>query len=133
MDENLKQLVRHMRNETCPKKVLDEVQRRRRTATQKPATFRYALVIAAAAVILCVVTFWPPLVDTKVHTAHKQATPRTNPERKRIAREAEGALGYIGAVLLDAGTHSGNTILKEAVLPIQNSLQTAKKKITDQI
>jgi hypothetical protein len=51
----------------------------------------------------------------------------------RAAQQAETALGCLGAALRDAGARSEEVILKAAVPPLRNSLQTAKNKIVNHI
>ena len=135
MDESLQRLARELRRETCPQRVLDEVARRISTPTRPPARsrFRYALAaLTAGAALLCGIVI---LRRPEGGNAQRQTVPvpPTGTDSRQVALQAEGALGYVGSILRDAGARSGHVILKGAVPPLRNSLETAKKKTLDRI
>lgn len=133
MDENLKRLARELRKETCPQSVIDKVEQLRSAAGRSAVRFRHALAgIGAGLAVLCALAVWQ-LPDGGDPLRIVEPARHANLESARIVREVEGSLGYIGAVLLNAGARSGNIILKETVGPMQNSLLTAKNKIKHQI
>jgi len=129
MQEDLKRLARELRQETCPRRVIDEVRRRIAAETPLPRRLRYAIPVAlAGTAILCGLLVrsqlaggnagqQPELVDQQAHS------------RMQVARQAESALGFIGTVLLDAGAHSETVISDRAISPLCNGLETAKNKI----
>lgn len=133
MDEDLQQLARELRKETCPQRVLDEVARRISTQTPAPGRFRHAIAAGlAAAIVLCgfVLWRWPggggsPRAS---QLAQKEAISRV-----QVARQAEGTLAYIGQVMAHASAHSQRVILNDAVPPLRNSFETAKNKIMNRI
>ena len=131
MDEDLQQLARELRKETCPQRVLDEVARR--ISAQTPPRFRYAIAAAlAASVVLCGIALWRwPFGGGSPRpskVAQKEAI-----DRAQVARQAEGSLAYIGQVMVHAGAHSERVILNDAVPQLRNSLETAKNKIMNSI
>lgn len=129
MDEDLQRLARELRQETCPQRVLDEVARRLSAQARRPRRWGYALAGAAAGLaLLCGVALWrrPAGGDTQRH-ADRALSGRM--DSAQIAEQAEGALGYIGQILLEAGSHSEGVILKGAVPPLRSSLETVKNKI----
>jgi hypothetical protein len=129
MQEDLPRLTRELRKETCPRRVIDEVVRGIAAETPPPTGFRYVIPAALAGIaILCGLLVrsqlpggragrQPELVEQQAHV------------RVQVAREAESALGLIGTVLLDAGSHSETLISDRAITPLRNGLETAKNKI----
>jgi hypothetical protein len=133
MHEDLQQLARELRKETCPQRVLDEVARRISTQTPRPNRFPYAIAAAlAAAVVLCGIALlrWPSGGNSQRSSelAERQAI-----ERVQIARQAEGTLAYVGQVMVHASAHSEQVILNRAVPQLRNSFETAKNKIMNRI
>ena len=106
MQPDLPRLIRALKKETCPPRVLDEVQRR--LAAERPSLrrLRFAIPIATAGLALaCCLTVWR--WNAVEHARQKAALAELNArERARTVNEAEGALGYVGSVLLQAGAHS---------------------------
>lgn len=133
MHEDLQQLARELRKETCPQRVLDEVARRISAQAPRPNPFRYAIATAfAAAVVLCGLGLW------RWHTGGgspqaSQIAQEENIDRAQIARQAEGTLAYIGQIMVNASAHSEQVILNDAVPPLRNSFETAKNKIMNRI
>jgi hypothetical protein len=133
MDENLPRLGRELRKETCPQRVLDEVARRIAAQATAPSRFRSAVpALAVGLALLCVLAVWRWSAGGKVERGPKLAA---NPalDHARIAEQAEGALGFIGSILLDAGAHSETVISKRAIPPLRNSLETARNKIVNRL
>ncbi len=133
MHEDLQRLTRELRKETCPQRVLEEVARRISAQSPQPSRLRYALAGALAGLILlCGLALWqwPPGRDG--HERLQQAA-GSKIDNAQIAEQAEGALGCIGRVLLDAGSQSEKVILQGAVPPLRDSLETAKNKIVNHI
>jgi hypothetical protein len=131
MDENLKRLVEELRNETCPQRVLDEVARR--LPRNAPSRLRIELAVAiVAAVVLSGLALWRLPADRTAHEKPNAGSPVAM-DSARTAQQAKVALGCLGAALREAGTRSEEVILKTAVPPLRNSLQTAKNKIINHI
>jgi hypothetical protein len=131
MDENLKRLVEELRHETCPQRVLDEVARR--LPRNAPSRLRIEFAVAVvAAVVLSLLALWRLPADRMAHEKPNAGSPVAM-NSARAAQQAEVALGYLGAALRDAGARSEEIILKTAVPPLRNSLQTAKNKIINHI
>jgi len=144
MHEDLQQLARELRKETCPPRVLDEVARRISAQAPPPSPFRYGIAAALAAlVVLCGIALWRwprgEGAPRASEVAQKEALLRQKHyggqaiDRAQIARQAEGTLAYIGQVMVHASAHSERVILNEAVPPLRNSLETAKNKIMNSI
>jgi hypothetical protein len=131
MDENLKSLVEELRRETCPQRVLDDVARR--LPRNAPSRFRMEFAVAiAAAVVLSGLALWLLPPDRIPHQKPNAGSPVAM-DSARPAQQARVALGCLGAALRDAGARSEGVILKTAVPPLRNSLQTAKNKIINNI
>jgi hypothetical protein len=144
MDENLQQLTRDLRKETCPQRVLDEVARRISAQPPAPNRFRYAIAGALTAlIVLGGIALWrwpidkgsppaPQLVQTDALLRQKHYGGQAI-NRALVARQAEGTLAYIGQVMVHAGAHSEKVILNETVPQLRNSFETAKNKIMNRI
>jgi len=133
MDQDLQRLTDELRNEKCPQRVIDEVRRRiaRRPRPHSLGVFKIASVTAVLALVCSLAVWHRPARGPTAH-ALKQAA-RTKPQSAQVARETEDALGYIGVILLDAGTHTRDILLNQAVPPLRNSLTTAKNKLLNHI
>jgi len=133
MHEDLQQLARELRKETCPQRVLDEVARRVSAQAPPPNRLRYGIAAAlAASVVLCGIALlrWP-IGRGSPHApevAQKEAI-----DRVRVARQVQGTFAYIGQVMVDASAHSERVILNDAVPQLRNSFETAKNKIMNSI
>jgi hypothetical protein len=133
MDENLLGLARELRKETCPQRVLDEVARRICAQVSPRSPLRYGIPVAVAgAVLLCGLAVWRWPTGGSVER-HPKLVAVATLDRAQIAQQAEGALGFIGGILLDATTHSQTVIFNRAVPPLRNSLEIAKNKIIHRI
>lgn len=131
MQEDLRQLARELRQETCPRRVIDQAVRRIAAETPPPSPLRDAIPVAlvlAGAVLLCGLLVRSRLTGDdagqQLQWAEQQAQ-----RRMQVARQAESALGLIGTLLLDAGAHSETVISDRVIPPLRNGLQTAKNKI----
>ena len=131
MQEDLSQLARELRKETCPRRVLDEVERQ--ISKSAPIRLRLALFCAVAGFVLVgclIIWLWQ---------VNKNARPRValvehpKPDRAQVANEAEIALSLMGSVLLDASAHSEKIISDRAVPPLRNSIEIARNKIVHRI
>lgn len=128
MSQDLSRLTRALREEKCPQRVLDEVERR--ISQSAPRRFRWALPLAVAAVVLVVAGFfvWQGRID---RTAPRQAkgsmSPQSNPAQ--IASQTENALNLMGSVLIDAGARSERIIVAQAVPPLRDGIETARNQI----
>src|SRR5262245_2438203 len=120
MDEDLQQLARELRKETCPQRVLDEVARRISAQTPPPNHFHYRFATAlAASVVLCSIVLWrwPVGRSSQPVTEVVQTKPI---DRVQVARQVEGTFAYIGQVMVDASAHSQRVILNDAVPQLRN-------------
>jgi hypothetical protein len=131
MDENLKRLVEELRHETCPQRVLDEVARRLPRHARSRLRIEFAVAVVAA-LVLSGLGLWRLPADRITHAKPNAGSPVAR-DSARAAQQAEVALGCLGAALRNAGARSEEVILKTAVPPLRNSLQTAKNKITNHI
>jgi hypothetical protein len=129
MDEDLQRLVRQLREDVCPQRVRDEVARRISRQPSPPSRFRFATTIAIAALVLlgCLV-LWQRTADNPIKR-QPQLAQQSSLDRAQVVAQAEGALGIIGDVLLDAGAHSEKAIIKGTLPPLRNSFETTKDKI----
>ena len=135
MPQDLPGLAHELRKETCPRRVIDETERRIAAETSRPSRFRFVIPVAlAASVLVC------GLLLVRSWRAGGKASSGRQPElvaqqahgRVQAARDTETALGLIGTVLLDAGVHSQTVISDRAIPPLRNGFQTAKNKIMRQ-
>jgi hypothetical protein len=85
-------------------------------------------VAVAAAVVLGGLALWRLPADRLTHPKPNAGSP-VELDSARAAQQAQVALGCLGAALRDAGARSEEIILKSAVPPLRNSLQTAKNVI----
>jgi len=133
MHEDLQQLARELKKETCPQRVLDEVARRISAQATQPNRFRYGIAAAlAASVVLCGLSLlrWP---RGGGFPRASEVAPKEIIDRALVVRQAEGTLAYIGQVMVHASAHSEKVILNDAVPPLRDSLETAKNKIVIRI
>jgi hypothetical protein len=129
MQQDLSRLTRELKNETCPQRVRDEVQRRISARASSPRWVRPGIPLAAAGLMLvCGISVWHWQAERNAKRQAELAQLALR-DHVQIAQEAEGALGLIGSVLANAGAHSGKVIYDRAVPPLRNSLQTANNKI----
>src|SRR5436305_802816 len=122
MPEDLQRLARNLRNESCPRRVLDEALRRIAAETAPPSPHPYFPRAAlAGSLLLCGLFVWWQLAgrNTGRQTQFVQQQPQTQAQaRTQVARQAETALALIGTVLLDAGSHSQTVIYNHAISPL---------------
>jgi len=129
MQEDLRELTRALRNESCPRRVIDGALRRIEAERPQPGWLPYAITGALAALVfVCGLLVWSRLEGGKAGRQREMAEQQAH-ARKQAARQAETALGIIGTVLLDAGAHSETVISDRAIPPLRNGLETAKNKI----
>lgn len=133
MDENLQRLARQLRMEKCPSAVLENVksriaQRRKagRPLGSRPVVFAFCMTVLMAGLI---VWRWP----NRDIQENAPAIVSSQPDRARVVHEAGVALGYIGAVLLEAGQHTESVLLNEAVPPLRTGFEKARKSIESRL
>ena len=129
MQQDLSQLTRELRKETCPQQVHDEVQRQISARGSARGWLHYALPAGAAAVVLaCCVWIWHWPTDGNARLKAESAE-RASRGRAQTASQAANALEFVGYIMADAGARSEKVISDQAVPPLRNSFQTAKNKI----
>jgi hypothetical protein len=129
MDEDLQQLVHELRQEVCPRWVHDKVARR--IISQRPATGRRRFTFALATVALvafCCLAIWRWPSGRRPAQQPQWAGPPTT-DRTLVVAQAEEVLGFMGSIMIDAGAYSEQVVLKGAVPPLQNHLETTRDKI----
>ena len=133
MHEDLQQLARELRKETCPQRVLDEVARRISVESPSPNRFPYRIAAALGALaVLCGIFLWRWPAGKESHSA-SEIVQSDAIDRGLVVRQAEGTLAYIGQVMVQAREHSEKVILNDAVPQLRNSYETAKNKIMNRI
>jgi hypothetical protein len=133
MDEDLQQLARELRKETCPERVLDEVARRISAQRPPPNRFRYRIAAGlAASVALCSIALWR-WPSREGSAPAPEVASKEVVDRVQVARQAEGTLEYIGQVMVHASAHSEKVILNDAVPQLRDSFETAKDKLMNHI
>jgi hypothetical protein len=133
MDENLQRLVRALREEKCPRRVHDAVARDIAAQRATAGRFRPALALATVMVIvLACVAIWR-WTAADAPQSRPQLVEQSPRDAMQIVAQAEGALGFIGHILIEVGAHSETAISQEAVSPLRNSLENTKQKISQLI
>lgn len=133
MHEDVQLLIRELRAEKCPPRVLESVARRRARRPTPPRRLRTASAVAAVCIValLAAVMVWRrPNRDA---VSPSQAFVSHRAQQVRVAEEAAAALGYIGNVLLEAAKHTQNTLLHEAIPPLRSGFEAAGKTIENKI
>jgi hypothetical protein len=128
MQEDLRQLARELRKETCPRRVIDMAVRTIAAEAPAPSRLHYAFPISLA-LLLCFLQVRSRLTS---HNAYQQPqlVEQQAQSRVQVARQAETALSLIGTALLNASAQSETVISNRAIPPLRNGLQTAKNKIS---
>jgi hypothetical protein len=106
----------------------------RRIAREKTGRFRLASGWGVAFLALLVALGawqWHAGRDARRRAVELEAKARA--DRARVATETAGALGYVGQILLEVAAQSQNSILKEAIPPLRESLKTTKNKVINHI
>jgi anti-sigma factor RsiW len=133
MQKDLSRLTRELQKETCPCRVLDEVQRRVGRRDSSRAWLRCAIPAATAALMLAVgVLIWRWESEQNARLA-RESPARLALDRVRVANQAADALELIGSIAARAGVQSQKAISDRAVPPLRNSLQAAENKIIHHI
>jgi hypothetical protein len=134
MDDQLQRLARELRDETCPRAVLDKVAERIARDRAASGRSRYRLTRAIASLLLIgAITIWQWQARREGHLATVALAAKAEADRALVIQQIRGALVYVGQVLLEAAVHSEEIILNEAVPPLRNGFQTAKDKVTKPI
>lgn len=128
MRPDLTRLISELRKETCPLRVLDEVQRRTTVKTSSSLRLRFAISMVAILLLAGGLLAWRWQEGAGGRASLKLAE-RAASDRIRIARQTEAALRFMGSLLAQAGTDSEKIISNRAAAPLQNSFQTTKNKI----
>jgi hypothetical protein len=125
MDDQLQRLVRELRRESCPPEVIDRVAQRitREKGGARRLRSAWAWGVALLALLVGFGTWQRQAVRKE----------KARGDRMRIAEQTAGALGYVGQVLLEVAAQSQDSILKEAVPPLRDGLQTTKNKVINRI
>ena len=133
MDDPLQRLVSELQRESCPPEVMERVARG--VAKQKGARFRYgwAWGIAFLTVLIALGAWQQRRSGREAEKEAVKLEAQLRSDRTRIAEETAGALGYVGQVLLEVAAQSQDSILKEAVPPLRDSLETTKNKVIKNI
>jgi hypothetical protein len=133
----LERELRELRKETCPQRVIDEVRCRiaaetggarvlPRAGSTANHRLRFVIPVTLASIMLVcglLLTRWRPAGDNGRQP--ELAAQQTH----QVARDAETALGLIGAALLDASSRSETVISDRAIPPLQHGFDTARDKI----
>lgn len=129
MDENLQRLARQLRMEKCPSNVLENVKSRiaQRRKPGRPLVLRSVVVAFGMTMLMAGLVVWRWPIREVQETA--PAVVSQQPDRVQVVHEAGLALGYIGAVLLEAGQHTESVLLNEAVPPLRTGFEKARKTI----
>jgi hypothetical protein len=132
MPENLSPLIRELKQETCPTRVQAAVRRR---IDAQPAysgglrRFIPALAAGLALVFGLLVWQW----QTGVAALRQAELTRQTQARLQLANQTQDAVGLIGVMLAEAGSHSEQVISTRAVPRLRNGLQFAKNKIIEHL
>ncbi len=129
MQEDLPEIARELRKETCPQRVIDAVSQRIAAETPRSNRLRYAIPAALGGIaLLCaLLVWWRPKggnLPRQPERVERQAEGPT-----QVARETEGALDLFGTVLLKAGARSETVISDRAMPPLRHGFETARNKI----
>jgi hypothetical protein len=130
MDDKLQELARELRSESCPPEVMDRVTKRiaREKAPPRPPRQAWAWGVALLALLLALGA-WQKQADRHAQKRVAQLEAKGRAARGHVAEQTAGALGYIGQVLLQVAAQSQDSILKEAIPPLRDGLETTKNKI----
>jgi len=133
MQEDLPEIVRQLRKEACPQRVIDAVSRRIAAKTPRPNRLRYAIPAAFAGVaLLCgLLVRWQPAGGNPPR--QPESVDQQAQVSKQVAREAQSALDLFGTVLLNAGARSETVISDHAVPPLRHGFETARNKIIQEL
>ena len=135
MDPEMQKLIRYLQDQKCPPAVLDRVAERiPRQATPRPPL---RSLLAAAILVTCVLVAlvawqWNVRREARLLAA-EQAVIHAQTERALVVQQTQQAFAYIGGAFIRAASHTQNALLKEAVPPLRNSLETVKNKVPNAI
>ena len=129
MRPDLTRFIQELRNETCPQRVLDEVQRRTSVKARPPARLRWTITFAATVLVLVGGLLGWRWRAGESSRQQARMIAQASADRARVVRQTEDALGWMGSVLASAGTRSEKIISDEAGPPLRASFQITKNKI----
>lgn len=140
MDDRLEKLIRELRDEKCPRSVTEQVARRTGQGAVADRWWRvtpgWSLVGAAGltALVVAAMLFGPGRVGPDSRQAG-DAGRRTGfhpaaMDRAMVIEQAQGALVFIGRVLIEAGARTESALTTEAVPPLVEGFRTATTKLT---
>ena len=129
MDENLQRLAQALRVERCPDRVIEKVKTRIEQTRKPLPSNRMAIVGFAVSLALFFALYaaWPWPDRSRETPATTVAL--TSQDQSRAAERAGLALSFIGSVLLEAGKHTEDTLLNEAIPPLRTGFDAATKTI----
>ncbi len=132
MDADWQKLARELRRESCPPTVLERVEQRlaRERSMARGLRVRIGWAVAGCALVAAVAAWQTQQFQTRRAAA---LAAQTRAERARIVQQMEGALAYVGQALLQAAARTEDSLSKQAVPPLRNSLETAKNKIVNRL
>jgi len=130
MDADWQKLARELRRESCPPAVLERVEQRLACERSLAHAFRARIgwALAGCALVAAVAAWQIQQFQTRRAAA---LAAQTRAERVRIVQQTEGALAYVGQALLQAAARTEDSLSKQAVPPLRNSLKTAKSKLVN--
>jgi len=131
MDEFMKTIIRRLRSERCPERVLEKV-RRAVAGDRAPAVGlgRIRLGLGAATVLLVLSATLFLLKPGPKLDLTQAPLPRSQPPEGTTSRQIYASLGSMGMVLQEAGNRSGTIIFQETFPLLRQGLETTKNAIT---
>lgn len=139
MDDDLKGLVRTLREEKCPESVATQVAARleREGRSSPPARGSFGRWAVAGGVALLLLWAGGGLRrepgDTSSQPVETVRSLQETQERMRVIQQAEGALALVGQALIHVATHTGDSLREEAATPLWKGFQSAKTKLTENL
>lgn len=129
MHDPMRRLISELREEKCPQVVLDRVEHRvRESKLYRHSPFPFVWALATILIIGAATAAWFGQAQRR-----EIDEARAHAERAQIVAQTQGALAYIGQILLETVAHNEQTILNEAMPPLRNGFETAKNKVINPI
>jgi hypothetical protein len=134
MDQELQRLKRLLREEKCPRHVLQKLERkiihdRNRSRPRKNFT-KLLLPVGALAAVVLAMFMWRPPLEVQI-----PAEPATVPviDHAQVVQETKFSLACIGLVLLEAANSSETIIKERAVSPLRDGLEKITEPFSKQL